>query len=237
MLRKGSTPAQVFAFTAKSVRTFRSGQKRKMSFEYECSFIAQKSECVIFSMEYRLEISGIRLLLPQEDANAALLEIEKQAQNYGADSSRFVVMGDSAGGEMAAALSILSRERGGPDIVAQILCYPCVGFEEAHGQEEVGSLVPLIFPAEGREELMNRPYISPILDPCIHKTPPTMIIIGTCDFLLDDVLRYARRLVDAGVEVDFRLYQGMIHGFIQMGTKPGLDSLQQISSKLAAVYS
>jgi acetyl esterase len=209
----------------------------KECYEYECSSMAKQSECVIFSIEYRMAIEGLKFPAPQEDAYAALLEIEKRASEYGADSSRMVVMGDSAGGQMAAAMCIMSRERKGPNIIAQILCYPCIGFDSNGGNDEPDSLVPMVFPIEGRERLMNEPYISPILDPKIAQTPPTMIAVGTCDFLLDDDLRYARRLLEAGVDVDFRLYQGMVHGFLHMGSAPGLKLLDHISQKLKEIYS
>ena len=138
---------------------------------------------------------------------------------------------------MALSLGIQLRDTGeDKDIIGQILSYPCVEFDPEPGSNHLDGIADRVFPEEERETLIREPYISPIFDPEMHRMPPTMILIGTCDFLLDDNLRFAGRLVKAGVDLDFRLYQGMVHGFIHMGTEPGDDMAYRIAEKMRKLY-
>ncbi|MDD3218802.1 MAG: alpha/beta hydrolase [Lachnospiraceae bacterium] len=207
----------------------------KECYDYECSEIALESECIVFSIEYRMALGGVKLPTPFEDVFAAYVEIEKRAASYGAKYDQVVLVGDSAGGNMVLGLDIYFREKQGPKIIQQILYYPNIGFECEDDVPNV-NLPATIFPEEGKSELIKQPYISPIYDQQKEMMPPTMLIMGTCDFLLDDILRYANALIQAGVDVDIRLFQGMPHGFIHMGNKPGADSIRCVSEKIKAVY-
>lgn len=207
-------------------------------YEYECAEIALQGQCVVFNIEYRLALEGVKFPTPQEDCYAALLEIASRAIEYGGDSKRIALIGDSAGGNLAAGIALMARSRKGPRIALQVLCYPAVGFDtEKTDRSGAGALThdKLIRQCFDDVSLADTPYISPILDKEKELTPPTMILIGSCDFLLDDNLRYAKGLSDAGVDLDFRLYQGMPHGFIQMTNEDGKDAVTAISRKIADV--
>lgn len=196
----------------------------KECYQYECAAIAEKANCVVFSLDYQLAIEGVPMTQSYEDCYAGLVSVAEQAEKYGADSSKIAVMGDSAGGSLAASVALQARDKGGPVITHQMLCYPAVGFD--YNPESTTFSKP--------EDALN-PYYSPIFDENKANTPPTTIVIGTCDFLLDSNLRYAKSLMDAGVEVDFQLYQGMPHGFIQLTTESGLASIDNMAAKLKAV--
>ncbi len=196
----------------------------KECYQYECAAIAEKANCVVFSLDYRLAIEGVDYTASYQDSYAGLLSVVEQAADYGADPSKIAVMGDSAGGSIAAGIALMARDNGGPEITHQMLCYPAVGFE--YDPESTSFDNP--------EDALN-PYYSPIYDDDKANTPSTTIVIGTCDFLLDSNLRYAKSLMDAGVDVDFQLYQGMPHGFIQLTTESGLASIDNISAKLSEV--
>lgn len=198
----------------------------KECYEYECAAFAQQARCVVFNMDYRCA-PRYPFPTPLEDCYAALTATVQVAPRFGADSGRLAVAGDSAGGNLALALAILVRRRGGPKIDYLALAYPAVGTDE----KDV-SLTSVMLSYAGSAAALNDPLVSPILDQEPGKMPPMLVVVGTYDFLLDQDLRYVRRVLDARGEAELALYQGMPHGFIQMTTPPGLDAVRLISQKI-----
>lgn len=199
----------------------------KECYEYECAAFAVQARCVVFNMDYRC-LPDYRFPTPPEDCYAALLAAAEAAPRFGADGSRLAVAGDSAGGNLSLAVAMLARRRGGPEISCLALAYPGVGVDE----EGDPALQAVSLNYAGSPEALDDPLVSPILDDAPEKLPPQLLVIGTCDFLLDQNLRYVRRVMEAGGRVELALYQGMPHGFIQMTTPPGLDSIRLISGWL-----
>ena len=149
--------------------------------------------------------------------------MKEKAADYGADAGRIALAGDSAGGNLALAVTLMARERG-ERIDYLELAYPGVGIDP---KTDAFALHYLNSPKEADD-----PLVSPIMDKQPEKLPPLCIVIGTCDFLLDQNLRYIRKLLLAGAKAELELYQGMPHGFIQMTTQPGKDSVRLISEKI-----
>jgi acetyl esterase len=201
----------------------------KECYEYECAAFAEKGNAVVFNVDYRMA-PGYRFPVPQEDCYSALLAAAKQADSFNADPSRIAVIGDSAGGHLAAAVCIMARERSGPTIGHAVLCYPGIGFDDSPPKNEFDQRTAEIISLctdEGYN--LKYPICSPILDTKMAKMPKILMLVGTCDFLLDDNLRYARRLMENGADIELQLYEGMPHGFIQMTIPPAAAALEEIS--------
>jgi len=151
--------------------------------------------------------------------------VRDEARELGADPERIAVGGESAGGNLAAAIAQVSRDRGGPALSLQLLITPALdhAFDTASYLEN----------AEGygltRREMMwwwgqylardvdgADPYASPLRATDLRGLPPAVIVTAQFDPLRDEGRAYARRLAAAGVAVDHRDYQGAAHGFLSM---------------------
>jgi len=196
-------------------------------YDYECASFAEKGNCVVFNVDYRPALDGVKVPDCFEDCYAAFLAIAEQAADYGADAGRIAVMGDSAGASIAVGLSILTRERKGPAIARQILCYMGVGFDlneiENGNDSELGTANILKIGFNDPQD-SQVPHINPLFDEHKELIPPTTFIDGDCDMIIDDTMQYAKALTDAGVDVEMRLYAGMIHGFINLPFEQSLDA-------------
>jgi acetyl esterase len=135
------------------------------------------------------------------------------------------VGGDSAGGNLAAAVTLLSRDHGGPELVAQLLVYPNTLYRAdtasmrdnddpwLFNHHSVGWYWQhyLATPEDGAN-----PLAAPLLAPDLSGLPPALVITAEHDPLRDEGERYAERLRDSGVPVRLRRYDGMVHGFFAM---------------------
>ena len=196
--------------------------------------ISAAARCVVASVDYRLAPehpfpAGL------EDAHAVLDWLFEHAPDFGAPAGRLAVGGDSAGGCLAAATTLLSRDQGRPAIAGQVLVYPmtCAGFEdwEVDGLDEVRHPnVPWIhwlwkLYLDGHSPL--DPLASPLSAPSLDGLPPALVLTAEYDTLRAEGERYATRLRDAGVPVKLRRFDGMIHGFLDYSSVPGLAKIGQ----------
>jgi acetyl esterase/lipase len=160
---------------------------------------------------------------PLEDAYAALRWINEHAAELGVDPDRIGVMGDSAGGGMAAALTILARERGGPKITRQILLMPMLDDRTRTPDPQIASNVlwsyddsATAWPALLGEQA-GGPEVPPTAAPARLEDatglPPACIEVGQIDVFRDEDLAYATKLSRAGVPVEFHLHPGAPHEF------------------------
>ena len=196
--------------------------------DWLCGNVAARVGAVVVSVDYRL---APRHPFPAavEDCYAALTWAAS-AQELGA-RGRVAVMGESAGGNLAAVVSLAARDRGGPAIAHQALLYPAVDMSQS------GTALPAAramgdppFVNAGEIEIYHRMYLradgdadSPLASPILagrHEgLPPALIQVGEHDPLRGDGQRYADKLRSAGVPVRFTEYLGMPHGFLNF---PGL---------------
>lgn len=186
-----------------------------------CRRLANASGCAVLSAEYRLAPEH-KFPAAVEDAYAATAWAAAHARELGCDPARLAVAGDSAGGNLAAVVCLMAREAGGPRIARQLLIYPVIdaraGYpsytENGDGPGLTGAAMAWYVrhyvrtPAE-RED----PRVSPILAREHRGLPPAMVLTAEYDPLRDEGEAYADRLRAAGVEVDARRYDGMVHGF------------------------
>ncbi|WP_406689483.1 alpha/beta hydrolase [Saccharopolyspora sp. ID03-671] len=189
--------------------------------DWLCGRVAKEVRAVVVSLDYRLAPIH-RFPAAVEDCYAALLDLVDRADDLGADPNRIAVMGDSAGGNLAAVTCLLARDRSGPQISFQGLIYP--GTDLTLGSESLrtNAEAPVITTREilrmreaylGDEDPAN-PLASPLKAATHEGLPPALIQVAEHDPIRDDGVRYAAALRAAGVPVRSTTYVGMPHGFV-----------------------
>jgi acetyl esterase/lipase len=161
--------------------------------------------------------------IPVEDCYTALGWLASHATELGIDPSRIAVMGGSAGGGLAAGVTLLARDRGGPALAQQLLLAPMLDdrttttdrrsqqFTTWDYDDNVTSWRAFLGDLDGRDDVPQ--YASPARADDLTDLPPTYIDVGGLDIFCDEDLTYARRLVAAGVPTEFHLHAGVPHGF------------------------
>ena len=189
-----------------------------------CRSIVNAAGCAVASVDYRLA-PEFKYPVPVEDSYAGLLWVVANATRLGLDSARIVVGGDSAGGNLAAVMALLARDRRGPRLLLQILVYPVTNhdFGTASYRENGTGFVLTTDDMRwfwrhylSREEQGREMTASPIRAKSLADLPPALVITAGCDPLRDEGDAYAARLRDAGVAVTLTPYPGMFHGFLRM---------------------
>ncbi|MET1074494.1 MAG: alpha/beta hydrolase [Umezawaea sp.] len=160
---------------------------------------------------------------PLEDAYAALRWLHDQASELGVDPDRIGVMGDSAGGGLAAALTILTRDRGGPGIARQVLIMPMLDDRTTTPDPHVEPYAlwsyddsrtawpALLGDAAGGPDVPATAAPARLAD--ATGLPPAYIEVGQLDVFRDEDTAYATKLSRAGVQVEFHLHPGAPHEF------------------------
>ena len=180
----------------------------------------------VISVEYRLA-PETAFPGPQEDCLAGLAWLAEHAAEIGIDPGRIAVIGESAGGGLAAATALMARDGGGPNLAAQVLVYPMLDHRTGGdacrwNNRATGEFVWTRSANRFGWEALRGDYaaddarkgwFSPALAEDLSGLPPTLMLTGSLDLFFDEDLDYARRLVDAGVPVELHSYPGAIHGF------------------------
>jgi acetyl esterase len=191
-----------------------------------CRALANVSRCVVASVNYRLSPES-KFPAPAEDCYAATNWLAEHAAEIGANQNAVAVAGDSAGGNLAAVVTLMARDRRGPKLAFQLLIYPVTAPArstqfDSYAQNAEGYLLTrtamewfwdhyLVSPGDGES-----PYASPLHAPDLAGLPPAMVVTAQFDPLRDEGRAYARRLREAGVAVRESHYDDMIHGFFWM---------------------
>jgi acetyl esterase len=211
--------------------------------EVVCSAIAHRAGAVVVSVDYRLAPEH-KFPAALTDAYAATTWVSANAARLGIDAARISVGGDSAGGNLAAVVSLKSRNENGPAIALQALVYPVTDLsststvsylEFAEGYQLSKSMMEWFrdqyLPDSGAA---RDPYASPLLAPDLRGLPPAVILTAECDPLRDEGEAYGKRLAEAGVPVTCTRYAGMIHPFFSLsGAIPrALDAFQQVADAI-----
>lgn len=190
-----------------------------------CRHLARKTGFLVLAVNYRLAPEHV-FPAALDDAYAALNWAAAQGAALGADPARLMVAGDSAGGNLAAAVSLRARERSGPAIAAQALIYPATdlttlerdsqrAFAEGYflTRARMGQFFDMYVPDPAARA---NPEVSPLLAPRHAGLPPTLILTAQFDPLRDEGEAYAAALKEAGVPVRLLRFAGVIHGFVSM---------------------
>ena len=189
-----------------------------------CRSIVNAAGCAVASVDYRLA-PEFKYPVPVEDSYAGLQWVAANGAKLGLDPARMAVGGDSAGGNLAAVMALLARDRRGPRLLLQILVYPVTNhdFGTASYRENGTGFVLTTDDMRwfwrhylSREEQGREMTASPIRAKSLADLPPALVITAGCDPLRDEGDAYAARLRDAGVAVTLTPYPGMFHGFLRM---------------------
>lgn len=203
---------------------------------------AARVGAVVVSVDYRLAPAH-PFPAAVEDCYAVLEWAAEHAAELGAGGP-IGVMGESAGGNLAAVMALLARDRGGPEIAHQALIYPATDLIDEPFPPMGGRDLPVISYADMRafrrhylgDADPNDPRVSPAAAPDHTGLPPALIQVAEHDPLRADGLRYAERLRAAGVPVRLTEYVGMPHGYLNF---PGLcrsanQAMAEITAEQAA---
>ncbi len=160
---------------------------------------------------------------PVEDCYAALLWLAGHTAELQIDPARLAVMGDSAGGGLAAAACLLARDRGGPPITQQLLVYPMLDDRTAVPDWELAPLLTWTYDdnVTGWAALLGgnadsdgvAPHAAPARATDLSGLPPTYLDVGELDIFRDEDIDYARRLTAAGVPTELHVHPGCPHAF------------------------
>lgn len=183
------------------------------------------ADSVVVSVAYRRS-PEFKFPAPLNDCFAAVEWVEKNIAQFGGDPKRMAVGGDSAGGNLAAAVTLMAKTKGIPRFKAQVLLYPVTNHNfdtPSYRQYGDGYLLRreamkwywgryLKHEADGQN-----PLASPLQAKDLANLPPALFIQAEYDPLRDDGLLYAKRLKEAGVAVEVKVYD-TIHGFVEFAT-------------------
>lgn len=204
--------------------------------------MAAETGCTVVSVEYRLAPEH-KFPAPLEDCYAATAWVAEHAGDLGVDAARLAIAGDSAGGNLAAAVALLARERGGPAVAYQLLIYPVTDITFDYPSHAENG--PLNYILSGRAmRWFTDHYIggvdgvdwraAPIQADDLSGLPPAFVVTAELDPLRDEGEAYARRLEEAGVPVTAIRGAGMIHGFYGFPTDEGLRIRKEVATAVRA---
>ena len=222
--------------------------------EQMCKVLVRDLDCVVLNVDYRL-CPEAHYPQPLDDCWAATRWAYEHAEELGAAKKKLAVSGDSAGGNLAAAITLRDREEGTNMVGLQALIYPAVNISGKHTEFYQGTDPSKYHTSKRHKKLVEamyqmmgalvsgssgnmlddvylqgnlKPehiYASPILDD-FHGVPPTLLAFGEHDFLAFEDFAYARHAVKAGVPIKTIVYRGLGHGFAdQIGVMPQAEDL------------
>lgn len=196
------------------------------TFAKPLALLAAESTLPIFSIDYRRAPEHPHPT-PTEDVFSALVFVRDNATRFNIDPARIAVMGESAGGGIAAGVALMARDRGlFPPLAKQILTYPMI---DDCNLAPNPALVPFAFwsydsnrtgwtallGAEkvGQPEAEISPYAAPARAKDVARLPRTYMDTGDLDIFKDEIISYVARLARANIPVEFHLYPGVPHAF------------------------
>lgn len=191
--------------------------------------LTKTANAIVVSVEYR-KAPEHKFPAAHEDAYASYQWVLRNADSFGGDPSMVAVAGESAGGNLAAAVCLMARARGELLPVHQALIYPVAGYDfDTQSYRENAQAKPLDKPmmAWFFEKYLRepsdgkKPWIDLVNAPNLSGLPSATIITAGIDPLRSEGRRYAERLLEAGVPVTYRNFEGVTHEFFGMGAVVG----------------
>lgn len=197
-----------------------------------CRRVAHDAGCIVLAVDYRLAPEHKFPAAP-EDCYAATRWAARHAVALNGDPSRLAVAGDSAGGNLAAVVALVARERGGPALVAQAMFYPIIDLRMQSPSYTENADAPMLTRDDMvwfRQQYLRRPEdaLNPLASPALavdlRGLPSALIVTAGYDPLRDEGDQYAGRLREAGVAVTQLRFDDLAHGFL------GLDAVVERAS-------
>ena len=186
--------------------------------------VANRCECIVVSVAYRLAPENKYPAAP-EDAYAVTKWVAEHGADISGDPHRIAVGGDGAGGNLAAVVTLMARERGNPQLIFQLLIHPMVDatimrpswWTESNAptvsRESKNEMLGMYLPITGD---LRDPFVSPLFAENLKDLPPALVITDEDNPMRDEGEEYARRLRRNGVLAKVSRYPKMIHGFFLM---------------------
>jgi acetyl esterase/lipase len=189
-----------------------------------CRKLAHEGEVIVISVDYRLAPEH-KFPAAVDDAVTATNWIAANAKQLGIDAARLMVGGDSAGGNLAAVVSLHARDHGGAKIAGQVLVYPATEFARTHASHREPETSILLthsvigwFANHYMGDADRSDWrASPARAKTLAGLPPACVLTAGADPLRDEGDEYAARLKEAGVPVAYKHFPGQFHGFFTMG--------------------
>lgn len=190
-------------------------------FEAANRFVATEANAVVVSVDYRLAPEN-PYPTPIEDCYAALEWVAEHATDINVDPAKISVGGDSAGGNLSTVIAKKALDNKGPAIQSQVLIYPVTNLEfdtDSYNEFAQGfgldrNLMKWFgIHYVGNEKLYNEPDVSPLKYDSVKGLPPAIIIAAENDVLKDEGVAYAEKLKQDGVNVQYELSPGVVHGY------------------------
>jgi len=209
-----------------------------------CRRLSAAGRFAVVSVEYRLAPEH-PYPAAVDDAIGVCNWIVAQADELEVDPRNMGIAGDSAGGNLAAVVTQLARDRGGPPLRFQALVYPVTDATMSlpayveHADD--GSLTAAVMRRFIDSYVPNReqrslPTVSPLFADSCANLPPALVIVAEYDPLRDDGLQYAKRLQGAGVPVRLEHFSESMHGFLSMGGVIGPESGVRAVESIASAF-
>jgi acetyl esterase len=205
--------------------------------------LAERTSCAVVLVEYRLAPEH-RYPTAVDDSYAALVWVGKHLAHIAGKEVPLIVVGDGAGGNLAAVMAIRARDRGGPPVALQVLIYPVTDADTGRASYRDPENQQLLtrddamwawdhyLPESSRR---MEPDASPLRTQDLSGLPPAVVLTAEHDVLRDEGEAYAERLQQANVPTDFRRYTGQIHGFFTLLMLPGSErGCQQVVKAVKA---
>jgi acetyl esterase len=177
----------------------------------------------VVSVDYRLAPEH-RFPAAADDAYAATAWVAAHGTSIGVDPARIAVGGDSAGGNLAAVVALMARDRGGPKLALQLPIYPITNHDfdtPSYHEFATGYMLTREAMAWYWDQYApapidrGNPYLSPLCATDLNGLPPALVVTAEYDVLRDEAEAYAARLAESGVPVRLLRYDGLIHGFLR----------------------
>ena len=211
-----------------------------------CRELANKVGCIVVSVDYRLAPEHKFPTAP-EDCYAATKWVALNAAAFGGDPSRIAVGGDSAGGNLAAAVAQMAADRGAPGLTYQMLIYPVTNHafdtpsykENADGYLLTRDMMQWFWQQYlTSDEDGKNAYASPMQAREVRRAAPAFVMTAEFDPLRDEGEAYGERLKKEGVSVECKRYDGAIHGFFSFGhiMDQGKEAVADAAARLRKAF-
>jgi acetyl esterase len=195
-------------------------------FDPVCRYICRNANIAVVAVDYQLAPEG-KFPTAIEEGYTVLNWLSENGISWNIDPAKLIVGGDSSGGNIAAVLCLMAKDRNGPMPVFQWLICPATDLlhmdTASYHSFGHGMWVPVDLMNWYIDHYLNDlkekadPYVSPFLAGDLSGLPPAFVVLAEFDLLHDEGIAYAKKLKQAGVEVSWKCYPGQIHDFVIFG--------------------
>jgi acetyl esterase len=206
-----------------------------------CRALMSEAGCVVISVEYRLAPAH-PFPAAVEDAYAATTWVAENPTAIAIDPDRLAVGGDSAGGNLSAAVTLMARDRDGPSLCHQSLLYPAVSspvLGAFDSYEHTDESMEAVFKRYAQQPTdVRNEYAAPLLAHDLSVLPPATVVTAEFDPVRDESFAYVDRLCEAGVTVEHAHYEGMVHGFLSIADMDdrARDGINLVATELQKAF-